>query len=111
MTKKTVKNLGNIQFLYFNSFFAAMPATLPEIDETLESADRFRYHENVCVLSYTMSFWQWADWERHIDWMALNGINMPLAFTGQEEIWRRVYKKVHTVELQDTHIIFPTRGH
>ena len=32
--------------------------------------------------------------ERHIDWMALNGINIPLAFTGQEEIWRRVYSKV-----------------
>ena len=71
-----------------------MPPILPEVDEILESADRFRYHENVCVLSYTMAFWQWSDWERHIDWMALNGINMPLAFTGQEEIWRRVYKKV-----------------
>ena len=26
--------------------------------------------------------------------MALNGINLPLAFTGQEEIWRRVYTKL-----------------
>ena len=26
--------------------------------------------------------------------MALNGINLPLAFTGQEEIWRRVYIKL-----------------
>ena len=30
---------------------------------------------------------------RHIDWMALNGINLPLAQSGQEEIWRRVWKK------------------
>jgi alpha-N-acetylglucosaminidase len=48
------------------------------------------------VYSYTFSFWQWDDWERHIDWMALNGINIPLAFTAQEEIWRRVYKKVRS---------------
>ena len=76
------------------TLIVAMPSILPEVDETIESVDRFRYDENVCVLSYTMAFWQWTDWERHIDWMALNGINMPLAFTGQEEIWRRVYKKV-----------------
>ena len=50
--------------------------------------------QNVCVYSYTFAFWQWPDWERHIDWMALNGINLPLAFTAQEEIWRRTYSKV-----------------
>ena len=33
-------------------------------------------------------------WEREIDWMALNGINLPLAFTGQEAIWQRVYNKL-----------------
>ena len=26
--------------------------------------------------------------------MALNGINLPLAFNGQEEIWRRVWTKL-----------------
>jgi len=73
-----------------------MPSQLPEVDLTLDAADRFRYHQNVCTLSYTFAFWQWKDWERHIDWMALNGINLPLAFTGQEEIWRRVYSKVES---------------
>jgi len=29
-----------------------------------------------------------------IDWMALNGINLPLAFTGQEAIWESVYAKL-----------------
>jgi hypothetical protein len=79
----------------------AMPESLPEVNLTLTAADRFRYHQNVCVLSYTFAFWQWKDWERHIDWMALNGINVPLAFTGQEEIWRRVYKKVSSLALQN----------
>ena len=81
-----------------NQNLPAMPNPLPEVDLTLDATDRFRYHQNVCTLSYTFAFWQWKDWERHIDWMALNGINLPLAFTGQEEIWRRVYSKVGTRE-------------
>ena len=42
-----------------------------------------RYHQNVCTPGYSYVWWQWADWERHIDWMALNGVTLPLAFTAQ----------------------------
>ncbi len=41
-----------------------------------------------------MPFWKWKDWERFIDWMALNGVNMPLAITGQEMVWYKVWKKI-----------------
>ncbi|HUX96225.1 MAG TPA: alpha-N-acetylglucosaminidase [Bacteroidales bacterium] len=58
-----------------------------------ESPYRYRYIFNYCTFSYTMSFWDWEQWERMIDWMAMNGINMPLAPMGQEIIWQRVYKK------------------
>lgn len=51
---------------------------------------RFRYYQNVCTVSYSSAWWKWPRWEREIDWMALNGINLPLAFTGQEAIWKRV---------------------
>jgi hypothetical protein len=27
--------------------------------------------------------WNWERWSREIDWMAMNGVNLPLAFTGQ----------------------------
>ncbi|SEM40352.1 alpha-N-acetylglucosaminidase [Chryseobacterium taichungense] len=40
-----------------------------------------------------MPWWKWKDWERFIDWMALNGVNLPLAITGQEKIWLNVWKK------------------
>ena len=33
-------------------------------------------------------------WEKLIDWMALNGINMPLAVTGQEAVWLNVAKRL-----------------
>jgi Alpha-N-acetylglucosaminidase (NAGLU) tim-barrel domain len=54
---------------------------------------RFRYYQNVCTVSYSSVWWNWTRWEREIDWMAMNGINLPLAFTGQEAIWQRVCKR------------------
>ena len=39
-----------------------------------------------------MAGWDWERWEREIDWMALNGINMPLSVTGQEAVWQKVYR-------------------
>lgn len=55
---------------------------------------RFRYYQNVCTASYSTVWWNWTRWEQEIDWMALNGINLPLAFTGQEEIWKRTFLKL-----------------
>ena len=51
---------------------------------------RFRYYQNVCTVSYSMVWWNWTRWQKEIDWMAMNGINFPLAFNGQEGIWNRV---------------------
>jgi alpha-N-acetylglucosaminidase len=53
---------------------------------------QYRYCFNYCAFSYTMPFWDWPQWERVIDWMALHGINMPLAVTGQEAVWQKVYR-------------------
>ncbi len=54
---------------------------------------RFRYYENVCTVSYSMVWWDFKRWEREIDWMAMRGINFPLAFNGQELIWRKVWRE------------------
>lgn len=62
---------------------------------------RFRYYQNVCTTSYSFVWWDWKQWERHIDWMALNGINLALAFNGQEAIWQRIYFRLN---LTDTEI-------
>lgn len=39
-------------------------------------------------------WWDWERWEKEIDWMALQGVNLPLAFTGQETIWQKVFKVI-----------------
>lgn len=44
----------------------------------------------MCTHSYSYVWWDWARWEKEIDWMALNGLNLALAWNGQEAIWERV---------------------
>lgn len=43
------------------------------------------------ILPDSYVWWDWERWEKEIDWMALQGINLPLAFTGQETIWQKVF--------------------
>uniref|UniRef100_A0A8C2P600 Hydroxysteroid 17-beta dehydrogenase 1 n=1 Tax=Capra hircus TaxID=9925 RepID=A0A8C2P600_CAPHI len=70
-----------------------LPQPLPAVPEELTEAtpNRYRYYQNVCTQSYSFLWWDWARWEQEIDWMALNGINLALAWSGQEAIWQRVY--------------------
>ncbi len=49
-----------------------------------------------------MPFWDWQQWEWLIDWMALNGVNMPLAVTGQEAVWQAVCRRLGLSEQQIT---------
>ncbi len=53
-----------------------------------------RFFLNYCTFGYTMPYWRWRDWERFIDWMALNGINLPLAMTGQERTWQLTWRRL-----------------
>lgn len=73
-----------------------MPESLPPIKGKISVEARVdkRFFLNYCTSGYTMPFWQWKDWERLIDWMALNGVNMPLAITGQEAVWYKVWKQL-----------------
>ena len=48
-----------------------------------------RYAYNYCTMSYSMPFWGEEEWRKELDWLALNGVNLVLDITGQEEVWRR----------------------
>ena len=73
-----------------------LPAKLPPVHGAIRRSSPydFRYYLNYCTFNYTMSWWNWERWEKEIDWMALHGINMPLAITGEEYTWYRVYKEM-----------------
>ena len=65
-------------------------------DETkrkVTSVVPYHYYMNVCTFGYTTPYWDWERWQKEIDWMALHGINMPLALVGNEAISARVWKK------------------
>ncbi len=72
-----------------------LPAELPLSFEKIKKVTphKYRFMFNYCTFGYSTAFWGWSEWEKMIDWMALNGINMPLAITGQELIWQRVFEK------------------
>ncbi len=47
---------------------------------------KFRVYMNYCTLDYSMCWWDFKRWEKEIDFMAMNGINMPLAVIGSEAV-------------------------
>ena len=71
------------------------PAEMPLPDSSVRCNDLVpqRFFLNYCTFGYTMPWWQWEDWERLIDWMALHGVNLPLAITGQEAVWQKVWRR------------------
>ena len=73
-----------------------LPKRFPKVEHPVEIRARVpqRFFLNYCTFGYTMPWWHWEEWEHFIDWMALNGINLPLAITGQESIWYRVWTEL-----------------
>jgi alpha-N-acetylglucosaminidase len=72
-----------------------LPEQLPVVEKKVRQTSwaKSRYFLNYCTFSYSMSWWNWDQWERFIDWMALQGINQPLAVTGQEGVWQAVCRR------------------
>jgi len=84
----------------WNNTVIELPATLPVVETKVHKVSpyKYRYYINYCTFNYTMAWWNWERWQQEIDWMTLNGINMPLALTGEEAIWQEVY---HTLGFTD----------
>ena len=78
--------------LSWNGMRAKLPAVLPPVKKTErhETDLKLRYDFNYCTFSYSMAFWDWDRWQEEIDWMALHGVNMPLAIVGEECVWRNM---------------------
>ena len=51
------------------------------------------YVMNVCTHSYSLVWYSWSHWEGFLDWMALRGVNLFLALTGQEEVQYRAFQR------------------
>lgn len=82
--------------LSWNGMKADLPEVLPPVlkKERHETDLKFRYDFNYCTFSYSMAFWDWKRWEQEIDWMALHGINLPLAMVGTDVVWKNVLEEL-----------------
>ncbi|MBR6882795.1 MAG: alpha-N-acetylglucosaminidase [Bacteroidales bacterium] len=91
-----LKHYCNISIGWMDPGKARLDAPLAPVREAVESSARVpnRFFLNYCTYGYTLPWWQWSDWERLIDWMALNGVNLPLAITGQESVWYEVWREM-----------------
>lgn len=64
---------------------AVLPAPAKDIRNTING--KHRIYMNYCTVSYSAAWWDWKRWEREIDFMAMNSINMPLSVVGLEAVW------------------------
>lgn len=85
--------LANVSWYDYNP--VELPETLPMVEDKIrvKATVDTRFFLNYCTYGYAMPWWKWEQWERFIDWMALNGVNMPLAITGQEAVWQKVWER------------------
>jgi alpha-N-acetylglucosaminidase len=77
--------------LNFNNM-TKLPLPAHKVRKTRQG--QFSYYQNVCTVSYSMVWWDLERWHRELDWMALAGINMPLAFIGQEIVWLQLFQEL-----------------
>lgn len=83
-----LKNYAKCQFSWCGDQLN-VPTPLPKVAGKVRIVNphKYRVYFNYCTLSYTATWWDWNRWQREIDFMALNGINMPLGVTGIEGAW------------------------
>ena len=85
----------------------SLPNPLPPVQSKLRRTcwAQQRYFLNYCCFGYSLPWWDWPQWERLIDWMALNGVNMPLSVTGQEAVWQAVCRRLGMSDPETTEFL------
>ena len=73
-----------------------LPDTLPLVTGKIDRTTTFkhRYAYNYCTHSYSMAFWTDEQWQKEIDFLAMNGVNLVLDILGMEEVYRRFLTKL-----------------
>lgn len=89
-----------------------VPGRWPKMKAPVERSAKTskRFFLNYCTFGYTLPWCGWEEWEWLLDWMALNGINMPLAITGQEYVWLSVWQEMGLSE-DDIRMFFTGPAH
>ena len=73
-----------------------LPHNLPQVNGKIDRTTtyQYRYAYNYCTHSYSMAFWGRDEWQKEIDYLAMNGVNLVLDILGMEEVYRRFLTKL-----------------
>ncbi|KAF2636776.1 putative alpha-N-acetylglucosaminidase [Massarina eburnea CBS 473.64] len=84
-------------YWFIDSRLDEITTTLPRPNATITGSSivPWRYYFNTVTFSYTTPFWSWEDWEKELDWLALHGVNLPLAWVGFEKILLDVFQSIN----------------
>ncbi|MBR0314962.1 MAG: alpha-N-acetylglucosaminidase N-terminal domain-containing protein, partial [Bacteroidales bacterium] len=87
--------------LSFCGSHVELPGRLP-LPQTVKGKINGPYRSffNYCSFSYTAAWWTWEDWQWTIDFLAMNGINMPLQVVGLEGVWYNSLLKIGYTDLE-----------
>ncbi|KAI0746888.1 alpha-N-acetylglucosaminidase [Daedaleopsis nitida] len=87
---------GGADIWWTGSRLTALPVFLPKVGKKVkgQAIVPYRYHFNTVTFSYTTPFWDFKDWELELDWLALRGVNLPLAWVGYEYILIEAFREV-----------------
>ncbi len=59
---------------------------------------KYRAYFNYCTFNYSASWWDWQRWEKELDFMALQGVNLPLSAVGIECTWYETLRELGFTE-------------
>jgi alpha-N-acetylglucosaminidase len=96
--RKYFVDIAHVDMYWFiGSRLNETTSPLPRPTERLDGSSivPWRYYFNTVTFSYTTPFWTWADWELELDWLALHGVNLPLAWVGFEKVLLEVFQSVN----------------
>ncbi|CAL1694792.1 unnamed protein product [Somion occarium] len=96
-------DFGGVDIWWTGSRLHELPSNLPPVGKpvTGDAVVEIRYHFNTVTFGYTTAFWTFEKWSLLLDWLALRGVNLPLAWIGYEHILSEVF---HDTGLSDTEI-------
>lgn len=92
-TYQYLRSIGAMAVSWEGSRIALPTAFTDYQGDKVTSLFTQRAYLNVCAYGYTMPWWDWPQWQKELDWMALHGVNNPVAMEGQEYIWQKLWNE------------------
>jgi alpha-N-acetylglucosaminidase len=71
----------------------SLPVVWPKSEaDTVKCDIALRWYGSAWQSTYESTFWEWERWEKELDLMAFNGVNLVLLTEGTELVWWKVWR-------------------